>query len=90
MYLAVGEGREGEGGATYPYLNRPSIKTTKKQAPPKPRALFKLIVTLNFGKLEARVGIEPTYTDLQSAASPLCHRATVPVHGASSPVRKVT
>jgi hypothetical protein len=29
--------------------------------------------------LEARVGIEPTYTDLQSAASPLCHRATVPV-----------
>ena len=42
------------------------------------------------GKLEARVGIEPTYTDLQSAASPLCHRATVPVHGASSPVRKVT
>ena len=25
--------------------------------------------------LEARAGIEPAYTDLQSAASPLCHRA---------------
>jgi hypothetical protein len=44
----------------------------------------------NFGKLEARVGIEPTYTDLQSAASPLCHRATVPVSGVTSPARKVT
>ncbi len=27
------------------------------------------------GKMEARVGIEPALTDLQSAASPLCHRA---------------
>ena len=26
-------------------------------------------------KMEARVGIEPALTDLQSAASPLCHRA---------------
>ncbi len=26
-------------------------------------------------RLEARAGIEPTYTDLQSAASPLCHPA---------------
>ncbi|CCC98212.1 protein of unknown function [Azospirillum baldaniorum] len=26
-------------------------------------------------RMEARAGIEPTYTDLQSAASPLCHRA---------------
>ena len=25
--------------------------------------------------LEARAGIEPTYKDLQSSASPLCHRA---------------
>ena len=25
--------------------------------------------------MEARAGIEPTYADLQSAASPLCHRA---------------
>lgn len=25
--------------------------------------------------LEAEAGIEPTYTDLQSAASPLCHSA---------------
>ena len=28
------------------------------------------------GKLEARAGIEPAYTDLQSAASPLRHRAS--------------
>ncbi len=27
--------------------------------------------------MEARAGIEPAYTDLQSAASPLCHRANV-------------
>ncbi|MEY3007011.1 MAG: hypothetical protein RI942_1353 [Pseudomonadota bacterium] len=26
--------------------------------------------------MEARVGIEPALTDLQSAASPLCHRAS--------------
>jgi hypothetical protein len=26
------------------------------------------------GKLEVRGGIEPPYADLQSAASPLCHR----------------
>ena len=26
--------------------------------------------------LEARAGIEPTSKDLQSSASPLCHRAT--------------
>lgn len=25
--------------------------------------------------MEARAGIEPAYTDLQSVASPLCHRA---------------
>ena len=25
-------------------------------------------------KLEVRAGIEPTYADVQSAASPLCHR----------------
>lgn len=25
--------------------------------------------------LEARAGIEPAYTNLQSAASPFCHRA---------------
>ncbi|GEM_PF-4368823 len=28
-------------------------------------------------RLEAPTGIEPVYTDLQSAASPLRHRATV-------------
>ncbi len=27
-------------------------------------------------KVEARAGIEPAYTDLQSAASPLRHRAS--------------
>ena len=26
-------------------------------------------------KVEARAGIEPAFTDLQSAASPFCHRA---------------
>ena len=26
------------------------------------------------GILEVRAGIEPTFADLQSAASPLCHR----------------
>ena len=26
--------------------------------------------------LEVRAGIEPTYADLQSAASPLCHRTS--------------
>jgi hypothetical protein len=28
-------------------------------------------------KLEVRAGIEPTFADLQSAASPLCHRTGV-------------
>jgi hypothetical protein len=30
------------------------------------------------GKLEVRAGIEPTFADLQSAASPLCHRTPWP------------
>lgn len=29
-------------------------------------------------KMEARAGIEPAYKDLQSSASPLCHRAFDP------------
>ncbi len=37
--------------------------------------------------MEARAGIEPTYTDLQSAASPLCHRAILTGTGAPFPVR---
>src|SRR5579862_8476822 len=31
-------------------------------------------------KLEVRAGIEPTYADLQSAASPLCHRTRLGVY----------
>ena len=38
-------------------------------------------------RMEARAGIEPTYTDLQSAASPLCHRAILTGTGAPFPVR---
>lgn len=36
-------------------------------------------------ELEVRAGIEPTYADLQSAASPFCHRTTA-VCGAISSV----
>ena len=32
-------------------------------------------VSYKINNMEARVGIEPALTDLQSAASPLCHRA---------------
>ncbi len=34
--------------------------------------------------LEVRAGIEPAYTDLQSAASPLCHRTILWVAAVSS------
>jgi hypothetical protein len=37
------------------------------------------------GKLEAGVGIEPAYTDLQSAAWPLCHPATARARGLLKP-----
>ena len=38
--------------------------------------------TLTFGNLEAAPGIEPGYTDLQSAASPLRHAAIRKCEGA--------
>lgn len=31
------------------------------------------------GSLEARAGIEPAFKDLQSSASPFCHRALIVV-----------
>ena len=83
-----GQGREGEGDL--PVAEQAIEKTAENLAPQKPRAVYLSSLLRIFGKLEARVGIEPTYTDLQSAASPLCHRATVPVSGITSPAREVT
>ncbi len=42
--------------------------------PLEPARLWRLLGELARHDLEVRAGIEPAYTDLQSAASPLCHR----------------
>jgi hypothetical protein len=39
-------------------------------------------------RLEVRAGIEPAYADLQSAASPLCHRTTGARSGRERPLNQ--
>ncbi len=41
----------------------------------------KNIRRVKINHLEVRAGIEPAYTDLQSAASPLCHRTNGAMNG---------
>jgi hypothetical protein len=51
-------------------LDVPFVISDTQTRSPVLRVLLRAVL-----QMEARAGIEPTYTDLQSAAWPLCHRA---------------